>query len=1255
MSKLTDIKYRIDQMDGGEFQNLCDEYLTCRGYRAQYPFGMKTGTNKTAKGNPDTYFIGEDGRYIFAMYTTQDGDFVNKAIADLEKCFDASKTGLEPEKLEEIVYCHTYGRLSAGEAQLLRQYCEDRNTRLTLIGTDEIASDLYKKYPRLAADFLGISVDTGQILSTSEFVRLCDANVMSAPLYTEFLFREEELKSAKEKLCQSNVLVLTGPAGVGKTRLALDVCKELSEETGMAVLCVKNNGVEIYDDLIAAIEPDREYLVFVDDANELTELNLVLSFLPGGAFGHRCIKKLVLTVRDYAKQRVIQQILDVARPEILKIGLLKDGQIKQLVEKNYGIINYRFLDRIALIAEGNARLAMLAGKVAAEHDCLDAIRDATELYEHYYEKQLKSLAAGETWIISAGIMAFVHVLRLDTLERMQAVFQFSNLTREQFIADVHQLNQLELADLCHDTAVRMSDQCFSNYLLKYIFVDTKKISLSQMIEVCFFINKEKTIEACNTLLNLFAEKTVQEYIKEQIEAVWDRLRPEADRFIPFFRAFFPIRPTNTLTILNDLICETEQHDVDVRSIPFSKTKSHDNINDFIIEILGGFAGQEQLQTAVELLLLYYSKRPELFGQVYSAFITKLGANAASKSDNYYTQRTVVDCLCNALEENATEATQLLFVRVAEQFLKLRFSGVEGGRQNTFSYYTAALDNRESVLTYRKLLWEHLSSLYENGCCREEIESLLYEYGKDCYNDEDNAIVLKEMDAVVSILAFFQPEKLHHCIIAENIKKIAEHVKYDYGDRLIPFLESRKLILFNKLYANRSVHPDMDYTAYRSWRTEQIQKLVAEFDLDSYLFVFQLCKEAMLLPEYRQSSLASGIEIAINGCFERKELYVSVVIEYLKEDTPCDIDADSIFTNLFCIMPATSVKKLIDDHSFSQKNAWLWNFYTQLPDEQVSLDWFEDFLAYLELAPKKLRSKYERPLNKIVKYEGVDKDAVIKASMVIAAHYNDAPDVFGLYFSFILNPYYEKASTVIDRYKDNLALLEDIYLKYLDLHGDEDQDGEFLAELFCRDPDFLYCYLDKALDHMGTSFYAHNSWASRLHFVWDNETFQSYPELISDYLFEKTGEEEWRYSAIISQLLLCKNEDSDIVAKRQNAWILHTIEMHAAEPTRMHYLFGAISESSESSADRRRIALEKFLKLNDDYALFEKLPLESPSIGGIGSMIPYIQARIDYFLSLKPLLTGVKFLKHRQRIEQRIAYWTKQIKDEEIQELLDNLG
>lgn len=56
MSKLTDIKRRIDELDGGAFQNLCDTYLCYKGYGNGYSLGMSTGTNKTAKGNPDTYF-----------------------------------------------------------------------------------------------------------------------------------------------------------------------------------------------------------------------------------------------------------------------------------------------------------------------------------------------------------------------------------------------------------------------------------------------------------------------------------------------------------------------------------------------------------------------------------------------------------------------------------------------------------------------------------------------------------------------------------------------------------------------------------------------------------------------------------------------------------------------------------------------------------------------------------------------------------------------------------------------------------------------------------------------------------------------------------------------------------------------------------------------------------------------------------------------------------------------------------------------
>ena len=326
MSKLTDIKYRIDQLDGGAFQNLCDEYLTLRGYGTGYSLGMKSGTNKTAKGNPDTYFLTPNGKYIFVMYTTQKDNFVKKALEDLGKCFDSSKTGLPPEDVAEVVYCHTCGRLLPGDDQRLRKFCEEQNSVLTLIGLDELGSDLYLSYPRLAKDFLDISVDTGQINSMSEFIQTHDANKMSAPLSTEFMLREEELKSAKEKLNLSDALVLSGPAGVGKTRLALKICEEIAAESGCEILCIKSNGLELYDDLIASIETGKNYLVFVDDANELTGLHFVLDFLPKAAIGEKHIKKIVVTVRDYARQQVVKQILEVEKPEILRVGPLKIGR-----------------------------------------------------------------------------------------------------------------------------------------------------------------------------------------------------------------------------------------------------------------------------------------------------------------------------------------------------------------------------------------------------------------------------------------------------------------------------------------------------------------------------------------------------------------------------------------------------------------------------------------------------------------------------------------------------------------------------------------------------------------------------------------------------------------------------------------------------------------------------------------------------------------------------------------------------------------
>ena len=99
MSKLTDIKYRIDHLDGGAFQNLCDAYLCCRGYGTGYSLGMNTGTDKTAKGNPDTYFLTTNDKYVLVMYTIQYG-YTRQTTSSYQRSLPLRKYLLTPLVLQ---------------------------------------------------------------------------------------------------------------------------------------------------------------------------------------------------------------------------------------------------------------------------------------------------------------------------------------------------------------------------------------------------------------------------------------------------------------------------------------------------------------------------------------------------------------------------------------------------------------------------------------------------------------------------------------------------------------------------------------------------------------------------------------------------------------------------------------------------------------------------------------------------------------------------------------------------------------------------------------------------------------------------------------------------------------------------------------------------------------------------------------------------------------------------------------------------
>lgn len=464
MSIINTISQKIRQLDAGAFQKLCDAILK-KEYIGQFvSYGSHADSNKTTKGTPDSYIALPSEEYIFIEYTTQSINLVDKIKADIQKCLDTKTTNVPVEKIVEIIYCHTSTNISPGHDLKLKKMCEDHGITLTIFGIDQIAEKLYRSHREIAQDHLGIPFGTNQIMEYQQFIQHYDANALAAPLCTDFQFRKKEIESIDSAYASGNVVILTGAAGVGKSRLALQYAKNHSVTHQETLLCIRDNALPIYEDLPQFISLPGDYFIFVDDANELSGLKYVIQYATGTFAGIRV--KLLLTVRDYAFKKVTDDISKIVPFQSIHIPAFSDEEIKGIVKKHYGIQYAECLSRIARIAEGNARIAMLAGKIALDNESIESLRDLTHLFDIYYGEALKKedVLDKET-LQCAAIAALLSPFRLQQEAVLSSLLATTGIEYSAFVEKLYTLHEKEIVQIHYDTVVRFSEQCLSNYLL----------------------------------------------------------------------------------------------------------------------------------------------------------------------------------------------------------------------------------------------------------------------------------------------------------------------------------------------------------------------------------------------------------------------------------------------------------------------------------------------------------------------------------------------------------------------------------------------------------------------------------------------------------------------------------------------------------------------------------------------------------------------------------------------------------------------
>jgi len=525
MSKLTQIERALLGIDQASFQRLCDSYLHCKGYEGINPLGLVIGADKVARGTPDTFFTQRDGRFIFAQHTTQQTGLAGKFQDDLEKCFDEEKTGVPVELISEILLCHN-SVIEAEEQLSLQQFCGRRNVRLTMFGMGPLKHDLYDKYPGLARDFLGVEVDTGQIVTPEEFVAFSGKRAFATPLGTTFRFRESEVATVLSALERDDLALVVGHAGVGKTRLALECCcRYAAEHPGLQVRCIYDRGVNLYEDLRVHFSPPGQYLLMVDDANRVNGFQYAVQLLNYQTEERKI--KIIATVRDYALEAAREISRESGGAEAVDLKPLKDEQIQELVCDEYKIRNSHYLQRIADIAKGNPRLALMAACVAVREDTLESIADVTTLYDEYFRSITADLQdlRDKTLLQVAGLISFLRVVDRSSSELMGAITDAFGLAPDTFWESAERLHDMEVVDMYENEVVRISDQVLSTYLFYLSVFKEKALDFGLILEHFFPRFRQRMVDVLNPVLDTFNTQEITHEIQPRVERVWRLLDP----------------------------------------------------------------------------------------------------------------------------------------------------------------------------------------------------------------------------------------------------------------------------------------------------------------------------------------------------------------------------------------------------------------------------------------------------------------------------------------------------------------------------------------------------------------------------------------------------------------------------------------------------------------------------------------------------------------------------------------------------------
>jgi hypothetical protein len=1234
VSKVTQIQARLLEIDPAGFQRLAEAYLSARGYDRINSFGLVLGADKTTRGTPDTLITLPNGKYVFAEHTTQQTGVHEKFLGDVGKCFDEEKTGIPVTQIDEIVLVHT-SRMSPEEEHGLAAECRRHGVRLSVFGPGTLANDLYLKHPGLARDFLGVAVDTGQIVTLDEFVAAYDKSAIATPLDTAFRFRDDEVTAAEAALHAGDLVIFSGRPGVGKSRLALEACRRFTARwPEFTVRGIRYTGVDLFEDLRVHFAPGNDYLVFVDDANRVSGFEHVLRLLHDGPPSRRV--KVVATVRDYALNRVREIAAPYGGGVVIELGPLTDEQITTLVGEEFGIGNPLYLERIARVAGGNPRLAVMAARLAIERNTLESIHDVSALYDSYFasiRRDLEDLSSGPLLKVAAA-MALFRVVDRTNDEIMRLASETFGVTAEAFWGAVRRLHELEIVDLYEDEVVRVSDQVLATYLFYLAVFREKAVDVAILLDQLFPAYRHRIVDALNPVLDAFGGETIADRLRPAVAEMWSQREATGDEhdLLHIAEVFWFVDETRTLRLARDRILAMAPAAEPAPALLSGRVDT--NVpSPSVLGVLRTlrYGDEGTARTAIELLVEYGRRRPADLAKVAHVLEDDFGFRHTSYTFGYAVERTVVDVLWELARAGEDEFASRLLIQIAARLLRTHFQTTASKGHRAIIITRFDLVPTPELFALRAAIWERLFALYAVPRLRRAVAAVLEQFARSGYEVAQPEILAEDARVVVPLLATaIDPAEYADGAAALELLDHLERHDVPVDPNVRAQLRGPAHALAEALFLNRNERRELGYEESIRLRAERFRALIAGkrgADVDALL---AQCAEigAGLSDDHRKWQLRTGVvHLLLALAEESPEEFAPAMERHLTAGNALRLNDAALAAKLIELCGAEEAFTLLGTPGYPERERFLfWYFEVLIPEsiDQARLDALYDLyrIAPIEALP-------HMP-DFLLRYGHVDPAVVpTVTSILLSRAAADRRVAFAL--SGLFNTHAEVGGRLGELFADEPSILVRAYLAAHGATEAVDHDAAGFSQILDLDPGFVRTYMQwAASERSPLERYEDHRDYDRL---WRRSDYQA---VLWDvvHAIRDAEREGFVWSSHLAAFFRTKahSEADPVVAERQDALLGRLIEEQHADAEFIEWLFHVVARLPE---ERRRAHLFRLLDHNRDFALFQRLPLEPNHWSWSGSQVPLLRHRIDFLESLLPSLQGLSYLDHKLEVQRRI--------------------